>query len=314
MKILVVDDVLSDRMYLMARLIRLGHEVVAAADGMEALAIFARFAPDLVLLDVVMPVMDGLETASRIRALGDDGGTWVPIIFLSQRNSDEDIALGIEAGGDDYLIKPVSDIVLMAKMRAMQRIAAMRARQAELTASLTRANEKLLRIAEIDGLTGLPNRRRFDAELAREWKSCARFRQPLSALMVGADHLREINEHHGHLAGDDYLKQVARFLEREINSPPDVLARHGGGKFCILLPDIQAGDMLAFAHRLHQGTSSLSRRMSAVTPDALLTLSVGVAGGRVPEAGGSPTELLSEAEEILRRAKRAGGNRVVTGT
>lgn len=296
---------MGDRMYLMARLDRLGHEVVGAANGMEALEAFGRFNPDLVLLDVVMPVMDGLETARRLRALEDDDRTWVPIIFLSQRTEDADIAAGIDAGGDDYLTKPVSDIVLSAKMHAMQRIAAMRSRQIELAASLMHVNKKLLHLAQIDGLTGLPNRRRLDDDLAREWDSCARFRQPLALVMTGIDRLRDINERHDYLTGDDCVRQVAAFLESQVDSPPDLVARHSGGKFCILLPDSPASTVADFAEHLRREAASLD-----VPGVASLTLSIGISV-RVPESDGAPDYLLREAHERLRQAKRAGGDRVI---
>lgn len=309
MKILVVDDTLSERMYLMARLDRLGYEVIGAANGAEALELFARMHPDLVLLDVIMPVMGGLEAARRLRAIGNE---WVPIIFLSQRAADEDIAAGIDAGGDDYLVKPVSDTVLMAKMRAMQRIAAMRAHQTELLASIARLNDKLLRMAEIDGLTGLPNRRRLDADLAREWDSCARFRQPLAAMMIGIDHLREIDERHGYLTGDDSLKRVAAFLESEIETPPDLLARYGGSKFFVLLPDRQLDQVADFANYLCRRVRELTAPDPAEDGEALpLTLSIGVACF-LPETSGSPSLLQEQARGMLLLARRRGGNRIVT--
>lgn len=308
MKILVVDDTLSERMYVMARLDRLGYEVVGAADGVEALERFARLRPDLVLLDVVMPVMDGFETARRLRAIGNE---WVPIIFLSQRATDADIAAGIDAGGDDYLVKPASDTVLMAKMRAMQRIAAMRAHQAELTASVTRLSDKLSRIAEIDGLTGLPNRRRLDADLVREWETCARFRQPLAAMMIGIDRLREIDERHGYLTGDDCLKRVAEFLENEIETPPDLLSRYGGRKFFVLLPDRSIEQVTEFAEHLCRHAHDLTVPDAADSGKTVaLALSIGVAGF-FPETAGSPSRLLEQTREMLTRARRAGGDRVV---
>lgn len=301
MKILVVDDSLSERMFLMARLDRLGHEVIGAADGLEALALFRTHAPDLVLLDVIMPVMEGLETARRIRAMNTD---WVPIIFLSQMTGDHDIAAGIDAGGDDYLTKPVTEIVLTAKMRAMERIAAMRARQIELARSLARSNEKLQRLAELDGLTGLPNRRRLEDELAREWEACARFRQPLGLILVGMDALKTINEQQGHLAGDDCLKQVAAWLESLVKTPPDLLAHYGSGKFCIVLPDSPESEVLGFAQHLRVQSATLNAPgknwPGRETPPMIQIASI----TRIPQAESSPTMFLNEARAQLRRARQ----------
>jgi len=301
MKILVVDDSLSERMFLMARLDRLGHEVVGAADGLEALSLFRIHSPDLVLLDVVMPVMDGLETARRIRAMNTD---WVPIIFLSQMTGDHDIAAGIDAGGDDYLTKPVAEIVLTAKMRAMERIAAMRARQIELTRSLARSNEKLQRLAELDGLTGLPNRRRLEEDLAREWEACARFRQPLGLILIDVGALKTINEQQGPLAGDDCLKQVAAMLESLVKTPPDLLARYGSGKFCVILPDSPEHDVLDFAQHLRAHLAALDAP-GTPWPGKTIPPMIEIASvTRIPQAESSSTIFLNEARERLRLAKQ----------
>ena len=169
MKALVIDDTLTSMAVICAQLRRIGIEPLSASDGAAGIELFKEHRPDLVLLDVLMPAgIDGYETAKRIRQLERDG-EWTPILFLTSRTNDEDLERGIAVGGDDYLVKPISEIVLTAKVRAMQRIAQMRYSLVVLTRRLDEANRELIRLSSVDGLTGIANRRQFDEFLMREW-------------------------------------------------------------------------------------------------------------------------------------------------
>ena len=165
-KVLVADDARVMRFATLRILKKLGLDAVEAEDGLQALELFEREKPDLVLIDVQMPGLDGLEVVRRIRSLS--GAHWVPVIFLTSMEDDADLTRGIEAGGDDYLTKPVSPVVLEAKIRAMRRLDDMRRELMAVTLELRETNERLARLSQLDGLTGLANRRRFDLDLMRE--------------------------------------------------------------------------------------------------------------------------------------------------
>ena len=304
MKILVIDDALTQRLFLKASLAKLGHEVALAVDGHEGVAEFARFDPDLVLLDVLMPGIDGYETARVIRGASDE---WVPIIFLSGCNSSEDIEAAIDAGGDDYLTKPCDSKVLEAKIRSMERIVQMRRQLVQRSEELKSANAALMRLIDIDGLTGIANRRHLDRKLAEEVGRCARNRVELSVLLLDIDNFKRFNDSHGHLAGDECLKSVAQALAGALHRPADLAARYGGEEFCVVLPETVGHGALQVAERLRRRVAGLN----VTTPQGSVqvTVSIGVVS-QVPPRDAAPAALLSCADAALYRAKSGGRNRV----
>ena len=303
MKILVVDDSPSERMLLQACLKRLGHEVISASNGEQGVEQFAESKPDLVLLDVVMPGMDGYDTARSMRAAGSD---WVPIIFLSGRTESEDIVAGIEAGGDDYLAKPCNPTVLAAKMGSMQRIAGMRARLLDTSRRLEEANAALARAAHTDGLTGIGNRRALDEALIREIGRSTRNRSPVSVVLADVDNFKLYNDRHGHLAGDECLRKVAHALRDSLKRSADFIGRYGGEEFCLVLPDTAAADALHIAERARLAIMDL--KIPAAREGARVTASFGVATHSSGD-GCTPEAVLSEADEALYTAKHDGRNR-----
>jgi len=307
MKVLVVDDARSNRL-LVARFIEaMGHTTIEASDGEEAVAAFIREKPDLVLMDVIMPGVDGFEATRRIRAI--EGQAWVPVIFLSAQEDERDIATGIEAGGDDYLAKPVSQVVLSAKMRAMQRIAEMRGQLVKVSRQLEATNRELERLAHIDGLTGIANRRYFDDFLAREFARSSRNRNLLSLILADVDHFKSYNDHYGHQAGDDALKQVAVGLKNCLRRPADLVARYGGEEFVIVLPETNRGGALRVAELLRTAVEQLAIPHGWSSAANKLTLSLGVACTS-SESVPTPETLLADADQALYSAKHAGRNRV----
>ncbi|MEZ5446743.1 MAG: diguanylate cyclase [Gammaproteobacteria bacterium] len=307
MKVLIIDDTLSMLMTTSAMVKSNGHEVVTARNGADGLALFSRESPDLVLLDVMMPEMDGHQVARRIRA--DSGDRWTPIIFLTGLVADSDLAKGIAVGGDDYLTKPVSQTVLAAKLHAMQRIADMRNRLVELTGQLEEANRRLLEMVNVDGLTGLLNRRFLDELLAREWSRSARNRTPLSLLMVDVDHFKRYNDTLGHLQGDDCLRNVARACRDTLNRGADAMARYGGEEFVAVLPETPLSGAQTVAERMREQVCSLRLSCAESAAGVAVTVSIGCAA-QVAEPGSTPEGLVQAADTMLYRAKDAGRNRV----
>jgi diguanylate cyclase (GGDEF)-like protein len=297
MKILVVDDSSIERLFLKHHLGKQGHEVLSAENGAQGLAMFAAAAPDLVLLDTMMPDLDGRETARQIRALSDE---WVPIIFLSGMDKSEDIEAALDAGGDDYLVKPFQPKILDAKIRSMQRIAAMRHK-------LVEANIKLTHLAEFDGLTGLPNRRQLDQKLQDELSRCSRTGSPLSVILLDIDHFKRCNDTYGHLNGDECLKSLGKILMAEVRRPGDLVARYGGEEFCVVLPETPLAGSLAIAEQLRQAVAALA--IATERGSVRLTVSLGVASA-IPQPGSVAADLLKQADAALYRAKAEGRNAV----
>ncbi|MBI1907438.1 MAG: diguanylate cyclase [Rhodocyclales bacterium] len=310
MKALVIEDTVTSATLICHLLEKMGLQPVHARDGQSGILEFKHNKPDLVLLDIIMPGMDGFEVARRIRQLEKDG-EWTPIIFLSARTSDDDLALGISVGGDDYLVKPVSEIVLRAKVRAMQRIAQMRYSLLVLTRKLDEANRELTRLSAADGLTGIANRRCFDDTLRREWRRAVRANTPMALLVADVDHFKQFNDGYGHQLGDDCLKNVARVLESCLRRPTDLVARYGGEEFAVIMPETDAAGAALVAESLREAVAAaqMAHAFSAVAP--IVTVSVGAAAtlpSRSDDDG--PRMLLQQADQALYRAKREGRNRV----
>lgn len=310
MKVLVIEDTVTSATLVCHQLTKMGLVALHARDGESGIAMFKQERPDLILLDIIMPGMDGFEVARCIRELESESD-WTPIIFLTARTSDDDLQRGIDVGGDDYLAKPVSEVVLKAKVRAMQRIAQMRYSLLVLTRKLDDANRELTRLSAVDGLTGIANRRRFDESLLREWRRAARGGLPLALLLVDVDSFKQFNDGYGHQVGDECLKAVARTLEQKLRRPTDLVARYGGEEFAAILPETSESGALAVAEAMRAGVEGLSitHRFSSAAP--VVSISIGVAT-LIPPRGDDNgfIALLKAADEALYQAKAIGRNRV----
>ncbi len=307
MKILVIEDSRTNLAILTAYIERFGSSVIVAETGEQALQRFAQSRPDLILLDVVLPDIDGYTVAQRIRAL-EKPGDWTPIIFLSSLGEDSHIEQGIAAGGDDYLLKPISEIVLGAKIRAMQRIVQMRASLIALTRKLDAANQELIRLSSSDGLTGVANRRFFDETISIEWRRARRNGSYLTLLMCDVDAFKPFNDTYGHLAGDDCLRQVAAAIRKNMQRPSDSVARYGGEEFAVILPETPAGGGLMVAEKIRHAIRELNIP-HAGSPFGRVTMSIGIAA-TIPGHDSQSDELVHAADQALYRAKRDGRDRV----
>ncbi len=307
MKILVVEDTRSNAALLQDMLQRRGAEVSIAENAAQALALDAAEVPDLILLDVVLPDMDGYAVAREIRRR-EGGRGWKPIIFLSGKTGDSDLEEGIAAGGDDYLFKPVGEIVLAAKIAAMQRLVRMRDELIRLTGQLDAANRELQKLSTRDGLTGIGNRRFFDDLLAREWGRALRTGSEVALLLCDVDHFKRFNDTYGHPAGDQCLKAVADALQSAAGRASDIVARYGGEEFVVVLPDTSLGGVLFVAEKLRHGVHCLGIPHSG-SERGNVTISIGIASA-VPSRGPGPGQLVEQADRALYRAKQGGRDRV----
>jgi len=275
--------------------------------GSAAVELFLNERPDLVMVDVALPDIDGFEITRRIRQL-EHPGDWTPIVFLTEQNKDEDLEKGIAAGADDYLCKPISNVVLGAKIRAMQRIIQMRQSQLVLTRKLDAANQELQRLSSLDGMTGIANRRHFDDMLGREWRRAMRQGSELAILMCDLDFFKQYNDGYGHLEGDECLRQVAQTLVASVDRGGDRVARYGGEEFIAVLPETTLTGALFVAEKMRLAVSELNLK-HADSPFGRVTLSIGIASG-IPLPASEPQTIVGAADRALYLAKQAGRNRV----
>lgn len=309
MKVLIVDDSPTIRAALRTLVEQMGHSVIDAEDGSKGLATYRDSRPDLVLIDVVMPVMDGYDAARQMRQIRPD--EWIPIIFLSSKEADQDLDRAIEAGGDDYLVKPVSFVVLNAKIRALQRIESTRVKLLETSRELAAANRELENLSRQDGLTGIANRRHFDSYLLTEMKRASRERQALSLILADVDYFKAYNDYYGHQAGDDCLRQVASALKSVGKRPADLAARYGGEEFAIVLPATALEGAVDVAKSLARTIEGMAIAHVRSGVSDKISLSQGVASF-VPGNDTRPESIIELADQALYQAKQQGRNRHVT--
>jgi len=307
-KVLVVDDSPSMRAAVCHMLRGMNLEPVEAENGERAIELYMEERPAIVLLDVNMPGIDGYETARRIREASPE--EWVPIIFLSANESDQDFNKAIESGGDDYLVKPVGRIVLAAKIRALQRLEQMRRKLVELTSELAASNRRLEQLSQSDGLTGVANRRYFDNFLAHHMALAARQKTNLSLVLCDVDCFKAYNDHYGHLAGDECLRKVAQILQTACQRSTDLVARYGGEEFALVLPDTHRTGAAQHVRNIRQALAEAAIEHARSTVSPYVTLSIGIAA-YIPGKDMKPEDLIARADEALYRAKAMGRNRYV---
>jgi diguanylate cyclase (GGDEF)-like protein len=308
-KILIVDDSATIRHALSVAVRAMKFDPVVAETGEQAVEMFAAERPRMVLLDVKMPGIDGYETARRIRTSHPE--EWIPIIFLSANEYDQNLEAAIECGGDDYLVKPVSAVVLSAKIRALQRQDDMRRKLVDMSAELTAANRQLETMANQDALTGIANRRSFDFLVARHFAQAARQHSPLSVALCDVDHFKPYNDRYGHPAGDECLRRIGSALARCCKRTTDLAARYGGEEFALLLPDTPAEGARHVIEAARAEIAALALPHEASPTGKVVTFSAGIATYSEGQDQG-PAQLIARADSALYRAKDLGRNRSVS--
>ena len=298
MNILIVEDSATLRAHMKKLVNELGHHPLFANSGVEALQTLGSTNFDLVIMDVEMPGLDGFETTGLMReALGD---RWVPIIFSTSHDSDDRVLAGIEAGGDDFLVKPISRNLLKAKLTAMQRLT-------EMHQQLRRLNNELSTLSQYDGLTKILNRRAFMEKAEQALRDSQRFGKRYAMLMMDVDYFKQYNDHYGHVQGDECLYTIAQLLKSSLSRESDLVGRYGGEEFVVFLPDTDENGAQLVAERLLKAIDDRNIPHKRSTVADHVTLSIGIAA---PSERSTLEALLTHADKHLYEAKGAGRHRV----
>jgi diguanylate cyclase (GGDEF)-like protein len=299
--VLIVDDDEMARDVLTRRLERVGYTVTTAPGGQQALELIAEQPTfDVVLLDIKMPGLTGFQVLQAIRRV--HSLTELPVIMVTSSDESESIVEALELGANDYVTKPIDFPVAIARVRIQLLLR-------QMVRALEEANAKLERLSFLDGLTNIPNRRRFDEYLQLEWRRALRSGESLSVILVDIDFFKNFNDTYGHEAGDDILKKVAGALAATLNRPADLAARYGGEEFVIVLPGTDTAGAAALGERLRAAVTGLGVPHARSSVAGHVTISVGVAT-TVPQRDVGADSVVEAADRALYRAKREGRDRV----
>jgi diguanylate cyclase (GGDEF)-like protein len=290
-RILIVDDAMEN-IQILHQALDGEHEVLFAMNGAMALDIAHKQLPDLILLDAVMPGLDGYAVC---KALCESPATRdIPIIFVTALKTPEDETRALESGAADFITKPVNAAVVRARVRT------------QLT--VKRQSDALRALTLTDGLTELANRRAFDEAIESEWRRCSRAQVPIALILLDLDEFKNFNDEYGHQAGDACLQQVSAAMRRAAARSQDVVARYGGEEFAVLLPHLDARGAEGVAKKLLDEVARLAIPHARSEAGPQVTISMGVASV-MPGEGHEPGMLVKAADALLYKAKAAGRNR-----
>ena len=304
-KILVVDDHEDNIELLRARLEARGYDVEGASDGEQALEAVVRVCPDLILLDVMMPKIDGIEVVRRLKA--NRALPFIPVIMQTALDSTENKVEGLDAGADDYITKPINFAELEARVNSLLRIKKLQTELASREKELSELNDRLREISLTDGLTKVDNRRSLEERLHEMWEHSLRLHEPIAIVMCDIDKFKSVNDTYGHQAGDSVLKEFAQLLKGEAREI-DRVGRYGGEEFLLILPGTVLDAAVTFAERLREKVENHTFSYAGGTLNR--TMSCGVAASPHPRVK-DQEGLLRAADDALYVAKETGRNRVV---
>lgn len=296
--VLVVDDDVFMRIQLRRAMEQEGYEVIEATNGEQGLEDYNRVHPDIVLLDAVMPIMDGFTFCTKLQSLTN--GDRTPVLMITGLEDEESVAQAFAAGATDYVTKPIHWAVLRQRVKRL-------IQQSQLYRQLESANQVLQRLASVDGLTQLANRRCFDEHLYQEWQRMIREQGPLSLILCDIDFFKAYNDTYGHQAGDDCLHQIAKTISSCAKRPADLAARYGGEEFALILPTTASTGGVKVAQDIQHKVKALQLPHSSSQVSDCITLSLGIATV-VPQVDSNPSTLVTVADKALYQAKAAGRN------
>lgn len=305
-KILVVDDIPVNIQLLQAFLSTQNYQTFVARNGEEALKQVEAVEPDLILLDVMMPKMNGYETCRLLKA--SDKVRFTPVIMVTALNEIESKIKGIEAGADDFISKPFNKLELLARVKSLLRVKVLHDQLQEKISQLERARESLRELAVTDGLTGLYNYRHFKEVFNHEIGRSERHKTALSVMMFDIDNFKQYNDKNGHLAGDKVLQTIAELVSNNVRKI-DLAARYGGEEFAVLLPNTSGKNARIVAEKIRKLVEDFSFDHQETQPDGKITISVGIAS--FPASGSKFEELIAAADKRLYMAKANGKNMVI---
>ena len=290
-RLLLVDDS-PQNLRTLIQFLREDYKILVATSGHAALELALSERPDLILLDVVMPDLDGYEVCLKLKA--DSRTARIPVIFVTGQDEEGGEVKGFALGAVDYITKPFSLSIVRARVRTHL--------------ELKRYRDDLEEQSSTDGLTGIPNRRHLQRFLDLVWSQAQRLRLPVAMVLMDIDHFKAYNDHYGHLQGDDCLRQVAKALKHATQRKTDLVARFGGEEFLCVLPGTDLEGAQGLVEQLRLAVSALGIPHEHSSAADHITLSLGLAAC-VPTTGAKPDDLLALADQALYQAKQAGRNR-----
>ncbi len=289
-RVLIVDDERIN-INLLNALLKADYKIMVATDGEQAIKAAATGKPELILLDIVMPGIDGYEVCRRLKSMA--ATQTIPIIFITAMGDVENETMGFALGAVDYISKPFNSAVVKARVGVHMK--------------LKRNGDMLENLASMDTLTEVPNRRAFDQTRAQEWARSLRDGLPLSFAMIDVDMFKQYNDNYGHGAGDECLVRIARALNSCVQRPGDFLARYGGEEFAAILVNTQADGALRMAENFHAAVAALQIPHAFSTAAPQVSISIGIATA-IPGPDLSQEGLSEAADKMLYLAKASGRN------
>jgi diguanylate cyclase (GGDEF)-like protein len=299
--ILLIDDDNFTRTQIRLFLEKENFQVVEASNGQEGLDAYQRLHPDLVLLDAVMPIMDGFECCTRMRSLPRSNHT--PTLIITGLEDQKSVDRAFAAGAADYVTKPIHWAVLRQRVRRL-------IHQSQLYQQLEAANRMLQHLASVDSLTQVANRRQFDDHLHQEWERMSREQSSLSIILCDIDFFKLYNDAKGHQAGDNCLMHIAKAIAAAVSRPNDLAARYGGEEFVAILPNTNVSEAICVANNIRAGIAALKLPHPNSKISSYITLSMGIAAVSLAcDPGLLPENLVAAADQALYEAKAQGRDR-----
>jgi diguanylate cyclase (GGDEF)-like protein len=303
--ILIVDDNPTNLSVLSLALKAAGYKTRVAMDGESAIEQVQADAPELILLDVQMPGIDGFDTCLKLKAnlLTRD----IPIIFITASVDLENKVKGLSVGAVDYITKPFQQEEVLARVRVHLELRFLTRKVQEQAVALQQANQELHRLANLDGLTEVANRRRFDEYFDQEWLRAGREQTPLSLILCDIDYFKNYNDHYGHQAGDACLRRVARVISETLHRPADLVARYGGEEFAIILPNTPSEGAVHIARLLQIQLKKLEISHAQSRVSSQVTVSLGISS-QIPTPSMETHAFIAITDKALYLAKAEGRN------
>jgi diguanylate cyclase (GGDEF)-like protein len=299
--ILLIDDELIVRTQIRRFLERENYAIVEASNGQEGVDACKRLRPNMVLVDGMMPLMDGFECCAQLQAL--PGASHIPVLMITGLDDQTSVDRAFSAGASDYVTKPIHWAVLRQRVRLL-------IQKFQLLRQLEEANQILQHLACVDSLTQLANRRQLDSHLHQEWRRMVREKSPLSLLLCDVDFFKQYNDTNGHPMGDECLRQIARVIETGAKRPGDLASRYGGEEFAVVLPNTPVEGATQVAEAIRVGVKALQISHPDSKVSKYVTLSLGIASILPHQSPQLLSEtLITAADKALYHAKAAGRDR-----